>query len=494
VREAAAPAPSAPAPTREALDPALRARLAAGVADIVARRTAEAEKRSKGAVSRSAIHVAILVRHVASGEEVVAIRADAAQRPASNMKLVTTAAALVLLGADAEFVTPFDAVGELRGGVLDGDLVVRASGDPLISPDGSGAVEGRLADLARKLRARGLARVSGDLVLDEGTFLEPGPGPEWPSADQRWEEFCALSGGFSIHGGVIQAVVTPGKAGSAARVALHPVPHGLADAVGVATSSGGRLDVRVGATRSTVTVKGSIPASAEPFTAEFAHPDPVAYFGSVLAAELERAGIAVDGGVRRERGVPPGKRMGELHSRIADALAAINAESRNSVADQLFLHVAHEVEGRGDREGGAAAVRAALARLGVPATGLVQVDGSGLSRADRVTARQLTALLSAAIELGPEEAELYRGSLALAGRSGTLEERMRGSVAEGRVRGKTGWINGVSTLSGIAETLAGGELVFSILVEYPADAGGLNTSTFKPMQDEILTWLVGEGP
>jgi D-alanyl-D-alanine carboxypeptidase/D-alanyl-D-alanine-endopeptidase (penicillin-binding protein 4) len=198
--------------------------------------------------------------------------------------------------------------------------------------------------------------------------------------------------------------------------------------------------------------------------------------------------------VRRERGAAAGKRLGELHSRIADTLAAINADSRNSVADQLFLHLAHEVEGRGDREAGAAAIRSALARLGVPATGLVQVDGSGLSRSDRVTARQLAALLSAAIELGPEEAKLYRASLALSGRTGTLEERMQGSVAEGRVRGKTGWIGGVSTLSGIAETLAGGELVFSILVEYPADAGGLNTSTFKPMQDEILALLVGEGP
>jgi D-alanyl-D-alanine carboxypeptidase/D-alanyl-D-alanine-endopeptidase (penicillin-binding protein 4) len=476
------------------VEPSLRARLARGVAEIVARRAAEAEKRSRGAAPRAALHVAVLVRDVASGTELVAIRADAAQRPASNMKLVTTAAALVLLGADAEYVTPLEAAGELQDGVLAGDLVVRGSGDPLVLPDGRGAVEGRLTDLARKLRARGLARVTGDLVLDEGTFLVPGPGPEWPSSNQHWEEFCALSGGFSIHGGVIQAVVTPGKPGGAAVVEVHPVPHGLASAIGVTTSSGGRLDVRVGATARTVTVKGSIPAGSTPFTAEFAHPDPVAYFGSVLAAELARAGISIEGGVRRTRGAPGGKRLGELHSRVADTLALINSESHNAVADQLFLHLGNEVLGRGDRAGGAAAVRAALERLGVPPVGIVQVDGSGLSRADRVTARELVTLLSAVIDLGPDEAELYRGSLALAGRTGTLEERMRGTVAEGRVRAKTGWINGVSALSGLAETMAGGELVFSILVEYPAQVGGLNTSVWKPMQDEILVLLVGEGP
>ncbi len=485
---------AAPRRVREPLDPALRARLTRGVADIVARACADAEKCAKGRAPRERIDVAVHVRHVASGQELVAIRPDAPQRPASNMKLVTTAAALVLLGARAEYATPVDAVGELAGGVLSGDLVVRANGDPLVLPDGNGAVEGRLAELARKLRARGLARVTGALVLDEGTFVEPGPGPEWPSADQRWQEFCALASGLTINGGVIQAVVTPGEAGASARVDLHPAPHGLASAVGVWTSSGGGLDVRVGATPSTVTVKGSIPSGADPFTAEFAHPDPTGYFGRVFAAELARAGIEVEGGLRRERGMGAGTRLGELRSPVADSLALINAESRNGVADQLFLHLGLVVGGRGDRAGGAAAIRAALARLSLPAAGLVQVDGSGLSRADRVTARQISALLAAVIELGGVEAGVFRDSLALSGRKGTLEDRMKGTVAEGRVRAKTGWISGVSALSGLAETAAGGEFVFSILVEYPPEAGGLNTSCFKPMQDEILALLVGEGP
>ncbi len=492
---ASAPAAeTAPAPERPRLDGSVRERVERAVSDVVGRWTADAERRSQGRAPRSKIRVSVHVSDLASGQELVALRADEARMPASNMKLATTAAALVLLGARAEFRTPLEAAGPLDSGVLRGDLVVRAGGDPLVLPDGSGAAEGRLLELARELRARGLERVSGDLVLDEGNFLVPAPGPEWPSADQHWQAYCALSSGLSIHGGVIQAVVTPSQAGARARVEVHPLPHGLRSSIDVLTTAGGKIDVRVGASASTATVRGTIPAGTAPFTAEFAHPDPPLYFGNVLAAELERAGIALEGSVRRERGASGGALLGELRSRVADTLSLINAESKNSVADQLFLALGWQVSGRGDREGGSAATRAALERLGVSTAGFAQVDGSGLSRANRLTTRQLSSLVAAVIERGEDEAQLFRASLAVSGASGTLAERMLGTAAEGRVHGKTGWISGVSALSGLAETLSERELAFSILVEYPPEAGGLNTSSFKPMEDEILSVLVAEGP
>ncbi len=494
---ASASAPAAEterAPERPRLDGSLRERVERAVSDVVARWTADAESRSQGRAPRSKIRVSVHVSDLASSEELVAFRADEARVPASNMKLATTAAALVLLGAQAEFRTFVEAAGPLEGGVLRGDLVVRAGGDPLVLPDGSGAVEGRLFELARELRAGGLERVSGDLVLDEGNFLAPAPGPEWPSADQHWQAYCALSSGLSINGGVIQAVVTPDKAGARARVEVHPLPHGLRSGIDVLTTAGGKIDVRVGASASTATVRGTIPAGTAPFTAEFAHPDPPLYFGSVLAAELERAGIELDGSLRRERGASGGALLGELRSRVADTLPLINAESKNSVADQLFLVLGWKVNGRGDREGGSAATRASLERLGVSTAGFAQVDGSGLSRANRLTTRQLSSLVSAVIARGEDEAQLFRASLAVAGASGTLAQRMLGTAAEGRVHGKTGWISGVSALSGLAETLSNRQLAFSILIEYPPEAGGLNTSSFKPMQDEILSVLVAEGP
>ncbi|TAJ15324.1 MAG: D-alanyl-D-alanine carboxypeptidase/D-alanyl-D-alanine-endopeptidase, partial [Planctomycetota bacterium] len=143
--------------------------------------------------------------------------------------------------------------------------------------------------------------------------------------------------------------------------------------------------------------------------------------------------------------------------------------------------------------GGRAATARALAALGVSSDGLVQVDGSGLSRDNRISARQLSALVHAVLASGGESAALWRGSLALAGQTGTLEKRLVGTPSAGRVRAKTGFIGGTSSLSGIATSLDGRERVFAILVNYP-DVDGLNNSCWKPMQDEIVRFLVERLP
>ena len=476
-------------------DPAARSgRWNAPLERIVGRWIQKAEDKSKGKANARTVRVAVHVRELASGVELAARGADVPQTPASNMKLVTTAAALALLGPDVEFLTPFDALGPIEGGVLRGDLVLRACGDPVSEIDGDARVEGRLGRVARELHALGLRRVEGDLVLDEGAFLSPGPGPAWPSEDQHWQDFCALSGGFTLNGGVLQARVRSGKVGLAAELAVHPSPHGLRNNYGVKTTSSKRLDVRVGATRTTATVVGTIPAGTGLYLGEFSHPDPVQLFGNVLLSELSRAGIEIEGELRRQRDVARGRRLAELRSPVIDTLKPINSDSRNGVADQLFFAVGFTVTGKGDREGGREAVATALARLGVPAHGFVQVDGSGLSRDNRVSARQVTALLAAVLANPDGSARLYRDSLAVGGERGTLQKRLRGEATRGRVWGKTGWISGVSALSGVLRNVHGDELVFSILVEYPAALGGMNTSIFKPMQDEILTRLCEDRP
>ena len=89
----------------------------------------------------------------------------------------------------------------------------------------------------------------------------------------------------------------------------------------------------------------------------------------------------------------------------------------------------------------------------------------------------------------PETARLYRDSLAVKGRKGTLDDRLRGTAAEGRVFAKTGWIAGVSALSGYAVPEGAPPVVFSILIEYPSALGGLNSGCFKPLQDELVLLL-----
>lgn len=467
------------------LDAVLSKRIEAHVAAAVA----EAKKLSKGKVTGANTVVAVRVWDPAEERELVARQADRALRPASNMKLVTSAAALVALGASGEFETRFDTTAELSGGVLQGDLVVHAGGDPLYDSAADGQVRQLLASVVAQLREAGVREVAGDLILDEGSFLVPGPAPGWPPSNQYWQEHCALSGGFSANGGCLTAVVRAGKNGAQAFSEVRPRENGLQRVGSVKTvSAKARLDIAVGATAAKATLRGSIPSSVEAWSSRFAHPDPVALFGTCLRDALESGGVRVRGKVLRRRGLPNGRMLALLRTPIADVLAPINAESNNAVADQLFLMLGDRVAGAGTREGGRRATAAALERLGVPTTGLEQVDGSGLSREDRVTARQLTALLDGVLELDPATRDAFVDSLAVAGESGSLEKRMRGTAAEGRVYAKTGWIRGTSALSGYADTRGGRRLAFSILVDYP-DVSGLNTHAWKPMQDAICVEL-----
>ena len=461
---------------------------------IVGRWVERARQATKNRAHDGNVTVAVHVRELGGGPRAeVGFRAGRAMRPASNMKLVTTAAALVLLGPGWSFDTRFEAAGPIEKGTLRGDLVVRAGGDPLYDPRAGGAVDHLLAPAVEELRARGVRAIAGDLVLDEGTFPAPGPGPEWPDAGQHWAEYCALAGGFSANRGALTATVRPGSVGTPAGVAVEPRDHGLLENTGVRTTQGGRLTVAMHARPGGVLVKGTIPAGAGEWSDSMAHPDPVELFGSALAAALSRGGVLLEGRLRRERGVPPGRVLAHLRSALVDQLAPINADSTNAVADQVFFATGNAVTGDGSRAGGAAATALALERLGVSPDGLVQVDGSGLSRANRVTAEQMTALIEAVLSSDAESGRAYLDSLALAGETGTLAERMRSGPARARVRAKTGFIGGTSALSGVVQALSDRSFVFSILVEYPV-ISGLNTRCWKPMQNEICERLVEARP
>ncbi len=490
VLEPATPWISTPPPLRPAIDAVLEADLGAIVAEAVACAAA-----SSG-VAPALVRVSVHASDRDTGEVVVARADEVPMRPASCLKLLTTAAALVLLGPDGSLVTGFDALGPIRsgavgGGVLEGDLVVRAGGDPIYAGPHAGEVAERLDAAAAALARLGITRIAGDLVLDLGSFPEPAPAPEWPDPTQHWQEYCALAAGLTVNAGILCTRVLPTSVGAPARIEVWPSPHGLATRYTTKTAAGSVNDVRVGATHSAVTVAGEIGISLPEVTAEFAHPDPILMFASAWCAALERAGIALAGETRRARSVEPaGERLYTLRSTLLSTLEPINAWSVNSVADQVFFATALQARGSATREAGHSAVASALERLGVSTSGFVQVDGSGLSRANRVSARQLAALLGAVLALDEKTRDAYLGSLAVAGESGTLVQRMRSGPARGRVFAKTGWIGGTSTLAGLVRSLDGCEYVFAVLVEYPASASGLNTHCFKPMHDAIAERLV----
>lgn len=464
--------------------------LESAVKSAVQHASSDAAAVSQGKANGSNIQVAVHVRDLGRHQVVLDIEGQLSMRPASNQKLVTCAAALVLLGPGAEFVTPIEALGAVGDGVLLGDLVVRADGDPLYVEGGDGSLDPWLGPLADTLLAAGVCRVPGTLILDEGSYALPGPGPAWPAARDYWQEYCALAGGFSANAGCLTAWVAPGRVGRSADVLVLPRGHGLPRKVSVSTGSGSsKLDVRIGANQWGVTVSGSIPAGTPRRSWRFAHPDPVELFGHAMIEGLNRRGVSVEGGFRRERGGATGRWVAELATPLASYLIPILTHSNNSVADQVFFHLGAKEAGRGDRVGGSLATQRALELLGVPPAGFVQVDGSGLSRDNRVSASQLTALIAAVMDLEGGGAVRFLEALPLSGIRGSLERRLTGPGTKGRVWAKTGFINGTSALSGVVHTNSDRMLAFSILVDYRITPG-LNTRCWKPMQDRICSLLV----
>jgi D-alanyl-D-alanine carboxypeptidase/D-alanyl-D-alanine-endopeptidase (penicillin-binding protein 4) len=354
-------------------------------------------------------------------------------------------------------------------------------------------VDAFLEPVLDALEQRGIRRIDGALVLDELDFAAPAPAPGWPDGGQHGNEFCALSGGFSANAGCLTATVRPKLPGQEADVDVEPRRNGMRRKGRVSTGGAkSQLDVRVEGRFGSAYVDGAIPAGIESWSTRFAAADPVALFGEALVGAIQDRGISVRDGWRRERAPLAGSwsEIARIVTPLAPVLEAVNKDSNNACADQLLLALGHAHGGGGTRPGGAAAVALALERLGVPADGLVLVDGSGLSRQNRVTARQITALVAAVLGLDPATARAFVDSLAVAGESGTLDDRMNDPLLAGNVRAKTGFIAGTSALSGILETRDGRTLVFSILVEYPP-TDGLNKRHWKPMQNAICKELAG---
>ena len=467
-----------------AIDPLLERRVEA----LVAKAVTDAARFSKNEANSNTCVVALRVIDLADGAVVLERFARTPVAPASNQKLVTSLSALVELGLEWSFETHVDALGTLAGERLTGDLVVRAGGDPIFAEGDPDHADRRIAELAADV-ARRVRSVSGDVVLDLTRFDDAAPAPGWPTADP-WTSSYALAGGVSVNGGLVSYEVVPTKAGSRAAARLVPASTGLVEKIDVATVAGRTNDVRVGLYESTgrLDLTGSIGASVLPYRGDFRHPDPVAYFGHVFRRHLAAAGVQVAGDVRRERDVGPGERLATLTTPWTDYLTPINTHSNNAAADAVLMALGLVSSGRGTREAGAIHVRQVLLDLGTNIDDFVQIDGSGLSRDNRVTVEILSELLARVSKADDELRAPFIGSLAIGGRTGTLANRMTGHAA-GRVHGKTGFIRGASALSGFVRTEEERELVFSIVVNYPR-LDALNNSCWKPMHDAIVEELV----
>jgi serine-type D-Ala-D-Ala carboxypeptidase/endopeptidase (penicillin-binding protein 4) len=435
--------------------------------------------------------LAVCVVDVDSGERLYAKDIDAPMAPASNMKLVTTAAALSRLGAEHLFATRLLSAGAPdERGLLAGDLVVLGGADPclradLLAASGEADPAALLADL---IEAAGVRTIGGRLLLDDALLDRQWLCPDWKGGDIG-NDYAAPVGALSLHGNCLSLDVRGGPPD--ARLATRAVGFRVVDEL---ASAGGRT-YEVGALRpdeyGAVVVRGRIGSGISSELVRVPVIDPADFFGRCLLAELAERGVHVGGGHAVEAGCAARAphELGRLESPLVNAVLLANKESDNGLADHLFKYLGACCGGEGSFAGGERAVLEFLRNgAGTPVEGVVLRDGSGLSNRNRVTARLLTDVLAAMARRGDAAGAAFLRSLPVSGMDGSLRERMQEPPLLGAVRAKTGFISGVSCLSGYARTQAGRTLAFAVLIN-DYDPRYTNRQ-MKSIQDDICRALV----
>ena len=420
------------------------------------------------------------VQEVGSRRPRLAWQADQPMNPASLMKLFTTFAALELLGPAWAWTTPVWLQGSVKDGVLDGNLVIKGSGDPKL-------VLERMWLLMRRVQQLGVTDIRGDIVLDRSAFAAPDQHP----GDFDGEPLRPYNVGADALLLSYKSVVfsfTPDPARGVAWVGVDPSLEGLhADPPNVPLVEGACNDWRGALKADTadplrIQFNGAFPASCGEKHWTLAHGDPRAYNERALVALWREMGGKLAGTVH-DGVAPAGPPSFEIGSpALAEVVRDINKFSSNVMAQQLFLTLGLTQRGAGTPAAAREVLKQWMAqRLGTVASGVVIDNGSGLSRESRASAQAFARLLQAAWA-SPVMPELV-SSLPLVGVDGTLR---RSRTAVGRAHLKTGSLRDVAGVAGYVLANSGRRYVLVGIVNHP------NANAARPALDALVQWTVND--
>ncbi|MCC6173403.1 MAG: D-alanyl-D-alanine carboxypeptidase/D-alanyl-D-alanine-endopeptidase [Gammaproteobacteria bacterium] len=469
----AAPLPIAPPPTPPPPPPTLPIPVDRAPPPAYA-----AALRDAGIPTRSA---AVVIRPLDAGGVALAENAASTMSPASTMKLVTTWAALNLLGPAYTWRTEVHAVGPIVDGKLNGQLVFRGSGDPTL-------VIENLWLLVQRIRATGLSEIRGDVVLDRSAFEPVAHDPEdFDGAGDR--AYNAGPDALLVNFKTLSFDFVPDPQAGVARIVPTPQLAGMQLTPTVRGSNGACGDWRA-ALRGDVSnplapvFRGSYPLACGTRSWHVNALEPTPYFAAVFRTLWENSGGSWAGRVR-EGSLPAGARLvAWRESRpLAEVIRDINKFSNNVMARQLFLTIGAESGGRPANGARAAqAVRAFLTSRGQAMPELVLDNGSGLSRSERIAPANLATLLVDAWR-SPLMPELM-SSMPIVGVDGTTRTRR---AAAGAAHLKTGMLNDVRAIAGYVIADSGRRYVIVAIINHPAARGA------QRAHDALLEWLRHNG-
>jgi len=425
----------------------------------------------------------VQIVNLGTGAVVFESNADHLFVPASNSKLFTTALGLTRLGPDYKFHTTVVASGEPDAdGRIAGAVSLIGDGDPNLSgrelpyrvdsPRGDGlrAIE----DLAGQIVARGVRRIDGDIVGDDSAYIwEPYP-DGWGQGDALWEYGAPVSA-LTINDNTFTLNLHPGDP---ARISIEPPLEFYQ--IDNLVESGSPKKIKIGREPGSrqLRIWGTLPPKDPGLSEILAIHDPALYAAVALRDALTRHGVAIRGGAVARHWLPgeaaiptTGVELARLDSLpLLEALRVTAKVSQNLHAELILRAVGRARRGAGSREAGIEEMRVFLKEAGIPASEYQLADGSGLSRTSLVTPGGVVRLLR--FMYASPHRENWLSMLPVGGEDGTLQRRLKGTVAAGRIHAKTGSLTHVTALSGYAERKDGTMLAFSFLANNQSAPAG----------------------
>jgi len=437
----------------------------------------------------------VKVQYANTGEVIYERNSSKMFMPASNMKMYTTAAALCLLGPQYRYATDFVTNGSIRQGVLDGDLIIRGSGDPTWSwrfyDDNYDSVMVRFVD---SLKALGIREIKGNIVGDDNVFDDQPLGYGWSWDDEIYYYAAQLSG-LSYNENYIDYTLIPDSThpGNPVIIESHPATSYLNlrnDLITVSCDTTSEWDFGRDRETNNAWFEGNYRiGSGESERAITIH-NPTLFTVHVLKERLIGAGMPVDGepldadDLLDSLDYTQTRKLFTYYSHpMSDIISKVNKPSQNFIAETLQKTLGKEFSEAGSSKAGRQVQLAFYDSLGMDTRNLQIRDGSGLSRHNLVSPNTSISLLKMMWE--HPYRSYYIESFPLSGVSGSTRERTLGTSAEGNVRAKTGYIGYVRSLSGYTWTRSGEPLIFSLMVNHYT----IPTSQVNNIQDKIVAIL-----
>ena len=387
--------------------------------------------------------------------------------PASNMKILTTSSALLFLGPDYRFNTNIYYTGNILNNILYGDIYIVGEGDPLFETKD-------LDSLVRAIKGTGLKEISGNIYADVSwkDSLYWGNGWMWNEGSTTDAPYLSA---LNINENSIEVFVSPTSFGKKANVYLNPET-GYVNIINktITTYKDGINNYDVDRDwinmKNTIIVSGSVRKETIIDSSKFWYGinvfNPPMYFATLFYEDLIKSGIKVDGIEEIKTAPDYATRLTNYYHTADSVILHTNKPSYNLGAEMLLYALAVKDSGKpASAKNGILLINNLITLVGLNPDNYKLADGSGVSRYDLISAELVLSILKYFYENNPELHKEFYNSLPIAGKDGTLKNRMLNTLAQNNVHAKTGTLSGVSALSGYVTAKNNHQIAFSIITQ-----------------------------